>query len=137
VEAGIVGGNLSVVYSQLGSPSQIKAQGRVLLLEDLDEYLYHIDRMFWGLKRAGVFEGVKGLILGGFTALKDNTTEHGQDLNNPWGKDLNEIVAEAVGSDVPIAFDVNVGHLADNRAIVFNKDATINFSPESLKIKYA
>lgn len=136
IEAPIVGGNLSVIYSQLGSNSQIDARGKILFLEDLDEYLYHVDRMFWALKRAGVLDGIKALLLGGFTALKDNTVEHGQDFDNPWGKNLKEIVSDVIDTGIPVVFDVNAGHLADNRALMLGRSASVKINSNKIVVKH-
>src|SRR5690606_6756660 len=71
-EGALVGGNLSIIYSLLGSKSSINTDGKILFLEDLDEYLYHIDRMFYNLKRNGYFDNLKGLVIGGMTDMHDN-----------------------------------------------------------------
>ena len=63
-EGELVGGNLSILYSLMGSKSQIDCKGKNLFLEDLDEYLYHVDRMMLSLKRCGCFDGLKGLVVG-------------------------------------------------------------------------
>ena len=95
--APVVGGNLSILYSMLGSRSQIDTHGKILLVEDLDEYLYHIDRMMQALRRASMLDGLAGLIVGGMTDMHDNTV--------PFGHTAEEIVADAVaGFDYPVAF---------------------------------
>ena len=105
--AEVVGGNLSILYSLLGSPSQVDTRGKILLIEDLDEYLYHIDRMMLGLKRAGMLEGLAGLVAGGLTDMHDNTV--------PWGHTAMETVAEAVQEyRYPVVFGAPFGHLGDN-----------------------
>lgn len=101
------GGNLSILYSLCGSRSQIDTRGKILLIEDLDEYLYHIDRMMQALKRAGMFEGLAGLVVGGMTEMHDNTV--------PFGHTAEQIVMEAVaGHHFPVAFGAPFGHLGDN-----------------------
>lgn len=105
--APVVGGNLSILYSLLGSRSQIDTRGKILLIEDLDEYLYHIDRMMQALRRAGMLDGLAGLIVGGMSDMHDNTV--------PFGRTAEEIVAEAVaGFDYPVALGAPFGHLGDN-----------------------
>ena len=105
--AEVVGGNLSILYSLLGSRSQIDTRGKILLVEDLDEYLYHIDRMMQALKRAGMLDGLAGLVVGGLSDMHDNTV--------PWGRKAEEIVAETVEEyTYPVAFNAPFGHLGDN-----------------------
>lgn len=116
-EGEVVGGNLSVIYSQLGSCTQLDTRGKILFLEDVDEMLYHIDRMMVGLKRGGLFREVKGVIFGGFTQIKDNTKAFGFSTDNPWGVGIAEMaLAHLVGLNVPVSFGFPAGHLADNRA---------------------
>ena len=102
--APIVGGNLSVLYSLLGSKSDVDTNGKILLIEDLDEYLYHIDRMMTALRRAGKLSGLKGLIVGSMTDMHDNET--------PFGHTAEEIVAEMISDySYPVAFNCPFGHI--------------------------
>lgn len=106
----LVGGNLSVLYSLLGSVSFPDTDGKILFLEDLDEYLYHIDRMMMGLKRAGALSNLAGLVVGGMSDMRDNTI--------PFGKTAEEIIIEAVKEfDYPVCFGFPAGHITDNRAL--------------------
>jgi muramoyltetrapeptide carboxypeptidase len=110
----LVGGNLSVLYSLLGSRSFPETSGSILFIEDLDEYLYHIDRMMVALKRAGKLKNLAGLVVGGMNDMNDNTV--------PFGKTAEEIIWEAVGEfDFPVAFQCPVGHIADNRTLVMGR----------------
>ena len=110
----LVGGNLSMLYSLLGSESTINTDGKILFIEDLDEYLYHIDRMLMNLKRNGYFKNLKGLIVGGMTNMHDNTI--------PFGENATEIILDAVSAyDFPISFDFPAGHLNDNNALIFGR----------------
>ena len=112
VEAEIVGGNLSILYSLLGSKSDIDTNKKILFIEDLDEYLYHIDRMIISLKRNGKFDNLEGLIIGGISEMNDNDI--------PFGKTSVQIILEHLESfDFPICFDFPAGHMDDNNAIVF------------------
>lgn len=105
--APVVGGNLSILYSLLGSRSQVDTRGKILLIEDLDEYLYHIDRMMQALRRAGMLDGLAGLIVGGLSDMHDNSV--------PFGRTAEQIVMEAVADkDYPVAFGAPFGHLGDN-----------------------
>ena len=122
-----VGGNLSILYSLLGSRSQMDTRGKILLIEDLDEYLYHIDRMMQALKRAGMLEGLAGLVVGGLNDMHDNTI--------PWGHEAEEIVAEAVADyDYPVAFNAPIGHIGTaNQAITLGVPLTLTIEPTGEK----
>lgn len=110
VTAPIIGGNLSVLYSLLGSPSDIDTEGKILFIEDLDEYLYHIDRIMMNLKRNGKLDKLAGLLVGYFSDMHDNTI--------PFGKNAEEIIAEHCAHfDFPIAFNFPAGHLSPNYSL--------------------
>ncbi len=114
----LVGGNLSILYSLFGSPSAIDCSDKILFIEDLDEYLYHIDRMMMNLKRNGCLESLKGIIVGGMTKMKDNDI--------PWGKDALEIIDDVTQKyNIPIIYNFPAGHMADNRALIFGKQVSI------------
>jgi muramoyltetrapeptide carboxypeptidase len=136
-EGKIVGGNLSVIYSQLGSATQLKTEGKILFLEDVDEMLYHVDRMLTALKRAGMFKNIQGLILGGFTQMRDNTEEFGFSSNNPWGKSLVEMILD-IGLDcnVPVTMGFPAGHLNDNRAFYMGRNAELIVNENSAQLSW-
>jgi muramoyltetrapeptide carboxypeptidase len=103
----LVGGNLSVLFSLLGSTSDTDTAGKILFIEDLDEYLYHIDRMMQALKRAGKLSNLAGLVVGGMSDMRDNVI--------PFGKTAEEIIREAIGDfDYPVCFNYPAGHLPVN-----------------------
>ena len=107
----LIGGNLSILYSLCGSPSALNTKGKILFIEDLDEYLYHIDRMLQNLKRNGMFDELEGLIVGGMTQMHDNEI--------PYGKSAKEIILSICsGFNFPIAFNFPAGHVEDNRALI-------------------
>ncbi len=136
-EGEIVGGNLSVIYSQLGSSTQLNTEGKILFLEDVDEMLYHLDRMFTALKRAGMFKNIRGLILGGFTQMRDNTEEFGFSSNNPWGKSVEQIIIEMrINSENPIAYGFPAGHLNDNRAFYMGRNAELIVNENSAQLTW-
>jgi muramoyltetrapeptide carboxypeptidase len=113
-----VGGNLSLLYSLIGSPSDIDTTGKILFLEDLDEYLYHIDRMMMNLKRTGKLQNLAGLVVGGMTEMKDNTVL--------FGKTAEEIIAEAVAEyNYPVCFGFRSGHIKDNYPLIFGRDVSL------------
>jgi muramoyltetrapeptide carboxypeptidase len=136
-EGKIVGGNLSVIYSQLGSATQLNTEGKILFLEDVDEMLYHVDRMLTALKRAGMFKDIHGLILGGFTQMRDNTEEFGFSSNNPWGKSLVEMIID-IGLDcnIPVTMGFPAGHLNDNRAFYMGRSAQLIVNENSAQLTW-
>ncbi len=114
----LVGGNLSILYSLLGSPSAIDCKDKILYIEDLDEYLYHIDRMMMNLKRNGCLESLKGIIVGSMTDMKDNDI--------PWGKNALEIVQDVTKKyNIPMIFNFPAGHIHDNRALILGNTVSI------------
>lgn len=119
----LTGGNLSILYSILGTKTILDTHKKILVLEDLDEYLYHVDRMMMAMKRAGKLKHLAGLVVGGMTEMKDNTI--------PFGKSAEEIIAEHVAEyDYPICFNFPTGHIADNRAIFMGRNATVSVGAE-------
>ena len=107
----LVGGNLSLVCSLQGTPWQLDTRGKILFLEDLSEYLYHLDRMMHNLRLSGQLAHLSGLVVGGLTDMKDN--------ENPFGKSACEIVLEAVESyDFPVCFDFPAGHIPQNLPLI-------------------
>lgn len=128
-EGKIIGGNLSVLYSLCGSKSAIKTVGKILFLEDLDEYLYHIDRMMQNLKRNEMLENLAGLIIGGMSDMNDNEI--------PFGKTAEEIIAETVADyNFPVAFNFPAGHIKDNQAIILGKEIKLIVSEEESIVNY-
>lgn len=125
----LVGGNLSVLYSISGSISDIDTEGKILFLEDLDEYLYHIDRMMMQLKRSGKLRGLAGLVIGGMTDMNDNTI--------PFGKTAMQIIAEHVAAyNYPVAFNFPAGHLDDNRALVLGRRVQLAVDGQGGELSY-
>lgn len=125
----IVGGNLSVLYSIIGSKSEVDYKGKILFIEDLDEYLYHIDRMMMNLKRNGYFDGVKAVIVGGMTSMNDNEI--------PWGKDALQIIQDVLKDyKFPIIYNFPAGHIKDNRTLILGKVVSIDVSEKESTVKF-
>ena len=125
----LIGGNLSILYSLLGSKTTLNTDGKILFIEDLDEYLYHIDRMLMNLKRNHYFENLKGLIVGGMTDMHDNTI--------PFGKTPKEIILAVVSAyNFPIVFDFPAGHLNDNRALILGRKVILEVGTEKTTLSY-
>ena len=125
----LIGGNLSILYSLCGSPSALKTKGKILFIEDLDEYLYHIDRMLQNLKRNGTFDELEGLIVGGMTQLHDNEI--------PFGKSAEEIILSiCLDYNFPIAFNFPAGHVEDNRALIMGREVSLEIDKTNVKLKF-
>jgi muramoyltetrapeptide carboxypeptidase len=128
-EGEIVGGNLSLLYALQGSVSDIDTNGKILFIEDLDEYLYHIDRMILSLDRAGKFSGINGLIVGGMNAMKDNAV--------PFGKTAEEIIHSHLAKyNIPICFGFPAGHDVKNWALPFGKKIKIEVNHSNATLNY-
>ncbi|AIN70592.1 LD-carboxypeptidase [Flavobacterium psychrophilum] len=119
----LVGGNLSILYSLLGSKSAINCDDKILFMEDLDEHLYHIDRMMINLQRNGCLESIKGIIVGGMTKMKDNDI--------PWGKNALQIIDEVTKKyNIPTIYEFPAGHIQDNRALVMGNKVSMSVNNE-------
>lgn len=124
----LMGGNLSMLYSLVGSQSFPKTKANILFIEDLDEYLYHIDRMMLSLKRTGMLAGLAALIVGGMTGMNDN--------NVPFGKKAEEIIQEHVADyDFPLCFGLPAGHIDDNLALVMGRRHELQVSASGAVLK--
>lgn len=118
VQATLTGGNLSVLYSLAGTPYEPDYKGKILFLEDLDEYLYHLDRMILNFELRGIFEKIVGLVIGGHSDMHDNTI--------PFGRNVSEIIAERSHNyKIPTMFDCPSGHNQSNHALIFGRQATL------------
>ena len=125
----LIGGNLSILYSLCGSASAIDTDGKILFIEDLDEYLYHIDRMLQNLKRNGLFENLAGLIVGGMSDMNDNAI--------PFGKTAEEIILDTVSDNTfPVCFDFPAGHIADNRALIFGREVQLEILEKRVRLSF-
>ena len=120
-EGELVGGNLSLIYALSGSVSDLDTRGKILFLEDLDEYLYHIDRMMMNLKRSGKLSHLAGLVVGGMTEMKDNQI--------PFGKNAEEIILDAVCEyDYPVCFQFPAGHVDKNLPLYLGRKTKLEVS---------
>lgn len=114
----LCGGNLSILYSLLGSDLQLNSTGKLLFLEDLDEYLYHVDRMMQAIQRSGIGTKAAGWLIGGMSAMRDNAI--------PFGFDAEEIISQAhQACSTPLHFGVEAGHTSLNRALLFGLEYQI------------
>jgi len=125
----LIGGNLSILYSLMGSRSEMNFDGKILFIEDLDEYLYHIDRMMMNLKRAGKLKHLSALIVGGMNKMNDN--------NIPFGKTAEEIIAEHVDEyKYPVVFGFPAGHTDDNRALFLGRNISLEINAKESRLSF-
>lgn len=124
IEDILVGGNLSMLYATVGSDSEIDTDDKILFIEDIDEYLYHYDRMLISLKRAGKLSNLKAVIVGDMIDIKNSTI--------PFGKNYHEITLEHF--DCPVYFGFPAGHSEDNRALVMGR--AIKIEPLGQTVKF-
>lgn len=119
----LIGGNLSILYSLLGTPLEPQTEGCILFIEDLSEYLYHLDRMMHSLKLAGKLSKLNGLIVGGFTEMKDN--------DSPFGQTAREIIRDVLKDEhFPVCFDFPSGHIERNLPLVFGANYQLRVDTE-------
>jgi muramoyltetrapeptide carboxypeptidase len=125
----LIGGNLSIVYSLLGTDDQYSFDHTILFVEDLAEQLYHLDRMFYALKKSGALSKIKGLIIGGMTDLEDT--------DNPTGLTIEEIVCQHFPfSKIPICFQFPIGHFEDNRSVIIGSEVQLTVCEDGSKLSY-
>lgn len=110
VTAPLVGGNLCLIAHLIGSKYSLETKGKILFVEDTTEHHYNIDRMLIQLKNAGLLNEIKGLIVGGFTSLKDEWTDIGQDI-------VSMVRSYVSDQTIPIAFDFPISHELPNYAV--------------------
>lgn len=126
----LIGGNLSIVYSMLGTTDQYDFEDAILFLEDVGEHYYQVERMIFALGKAGVFEKIKGLIIGGMTELEDT--------DPPLGCSIEEIILEQLRfSNMPVIFNFPTGHINDNRALVIGKHIKISVNENKTIVSYS
>lgn len=119
VNAPLVGGNLTVLHSMLGSKTSIDTSGDILFIEEVGEYEYHIDRMLQSLKRAGYFENCKGILVGDISKVRQN--------DQAFGRTIEEIILDIVSDkNIPVAFNMHAGHEKDNRAMILGAKVTMS-----------
>lgn len=119
----LVGGNLTLLHTMLGSDTSIDVSGKILFIEEVGEYAYSVDRMLQSLKRAGYFDNCKGVIVGDFSKVRKNTT--------PWGSSIEQLILDALSDyDFPIAFKMPAGHEDDNRALIFGRTVELNVAKD-------
>ncbi|UOR05246.1 LD-carboxypeptidase [Hymenobacter aerilatus] len=128
-EGELVGGNLSMLQTIAGTASDVSTAGRILFLEDVEEYLYSIDRMLVHLDRTGKLRNLTGLVVGHFSAPQDNTV--------PFGQTPEEIIATYASKyDFPVAYGFPVGHEPENMALVVGRRARLVVEANGVQLLY-
>lgn len=128
-EGKLLGGNLSILYSLLGTNDQVDYSDSILFVEDLAEQIYHIDRMFYALNKAGILDKINGLVVGGMTDLTDTAV--------PFGMNYQEVILSHFEyKNIPICFDFPAGHIDDNRALVLGANVKFDVNENSVQLKF-
>src|SRR5690606_8737196 len=129
IEGTLIGGNLSMLYAITGSESDIDYTDKILFIEDIDEYLYHYDRMMLSLKRAGKLKGLKGILVGAMVDIKESTI--------PFGRNERQMTLEHPAEyGFPVYFGFPSGHVTDNRALIMGSKVRISAGDESIKVDF-
>lgn len=129
VKGQLIGGNLSILQTMLGSDTTIDTTDKILFIEEIGEYKYHIDRLLQSLKRAGYFDNCKGLIVGDMSKLRRNTTL--------WGTSIEQLILDVVDEcDFPVLFDFPAGHEKDNRALIFGRNVELKVTSDKALVRF-
>ncbi len=129
VSGELIGGNLSILYSLSGTNSAVDMLGKLLFMEDLDEYIYHIDRMMMNLRKSKWLTGVKGIIIGGMSDMNDNAVPYGQTA-----EEIIRLRTEDLG--IPVAFNFPAGHIEPNKALYFGRKCHLSVSESGSKLSF-
>jgi len=129
IDGEITGGNLSLIFSLIGTPAGPKTDGKILFIEEVGEYFYHLDRMMTSLKLSGKLKNLAALVVGGMTEMNETKI--------PWGKSHEEIIGDIIGEyDYPVFFNFPAGHISDNRAFYIGKRANIEVKDKKAILSY-
>ncbi len=129
VTAPLVGGNLTMLHAMLGSDTTIDTSGKIIFIEEVGEYVYHIDRMLQSLKRAGYFDNCRGILVGDISKIRAN--------DQPFGRTIEQVFLDIVADkNIPVAFNMPAGHEKDNRAIILGANVTMTVGKDKSEIKF-
>lgn len=125
----ITGGNLSLFYSLIGTPAEPDTRGKILFLEEVSEYFYHVDRMMTSLKLAGKLKGLSALVIGGMDRIENTKI--------PWGRTIEETILDIVDDyDYPVLFNFPAGHTSDNRAFYIGRQSEIKINGKEAVLSF-
>ncbi len=128
-EAELVGGNVAILSSLIGTPYDLDTDGKILFIEEVCEYLYRFDRLLYHLKLSGKLDKLKGLVVGGLSGMKDNDPGFGQSKE--------ELVAALVqGCTYPVCFDFPAGHIPENYPLLLGCRAKLQVSAEAVSLQF-
>jgi len=129
VEGEMTGGNLSLLYSLMGTRAEITTKDKILFIEEVGEKFHHLDRMLTSLRLSGKLEGLAALVIGGMNSIEESKI--------PWGKNVEETISGIVEEfDYPVFFNFPAGHISDNRAFYIGKQATIKVTGNKAVLSY-
>ncbi len=129
VSGEITGGNLSLLSTLSGTEADPVTKGKILFIEDVGEYYYHIDRMLTSLKLTGKLQNLAALVVGGMNKISE--------IKIPWGRSIEETIYDIVSEyDYPVFFNFPAGHISDNRAFYIGKKARIKISGSTASLSY-
>jgi muramoyltetrapeptide carboxypeptidase len=127
VEAPVIGGNLSIISHLIGTKSDIDISGKILFLEEIDEYLYRTDRMLYHLNRSKHFSKLSGFIAGNFTAMQDN--------EEPFGETIDQIINKQLeGFNFPTSFNAPIGHEPLNYALPLSRNIILDVQSTKVEV---
>ena len=125
----LVGGNLSLLTAALGSDTQLDTKGKIIFIEEIGEYKYHIDRQLQSLTRAGYFKHCTAVIIGDMSQLKTN--------NPAWGQSIEALILKVLkDTDVPVAFGFPAGHEFENRALYFGRSIQLHVTRSKTRVLF-
>ncbi|WP_020598124.1 S66 peptidase family protein [Spirosoma panaciterrae] len=126
----LVGGNLTMLSNSIGTPTDVDLDGKILFIEDIDETFFSLDRMLTQFRRGGRLANLAGLVVGQFTDMRGNASL-------PFGKDANEIIADAVSAyRYPVLFDFPAGHVPFNLALPIGKTVTLQLTTQTAQLVF-
>jgi len=129
VAAPVIGGNLSLIMDSLNTPSEPDLRNRILIVEEVDEYYYKLDRMFTQLRRSGKLRHLAALVIGHMTDIKNSDLDFGETVEH--------IITHALREyEYPVAFSFPSGHEEPNRAWIQGAEAQLHVSLQHVKLTY-